>query len=151
MLVDGEQMPLESLLYATMLPSANDAANVVAEYIGGSISGFAKIMNSRAEAIGCTNTNFCNANGLPNKDHYVTAYDMALITKTALQNEMFRKFFSGVTYTAAATNKNTERTGATSHKMLKASEYYYESATGGKTGWTEAAKYKMCIRDRAWC
>lgn len=144
MLVDGEQMPLESLLYATMLPSANDAANVVAEYIGGSLSGFADMMNERAKEIGCVNTNFTNANGLPDDNHYVCAYDMALITKTALQNELFRKFFSAVIYTAEPTNKNTERSGATSHKMMKNGEFYYEGVTGGKTGWTKPAKY-TCV------
>ena len=80
-LSEGEQLPLENLLYATMVKSGNDGANVIAETISGSIYAFAETMNQYADSIGCTNTHFVNPSGLHDDNHYTTARDMALIAR----------------------------------------------------------------------
>ena len=84
-LTEGEQLTLRDLMYATMVASANDAANGIAECVAGSIDQFVAMMNEKAKEIGAVHTHFANANGLHNTDHYTTAYDMALITKYALK------------------------------------------------------------------
>ena len=147
----GEKLTLEESLYAIMLESANEACNGVAEHIGGSIEGFVDLMNKKAKEIGCKNTHFMNPNGLHNDDHYVTAYDMALITKTALQNETFRKIASTVSYTIPATNKSkVQRSLWNHHKMVKKTMYAYDGVEGGKTGFTMMARNTLvtwCKRD----
>ena len=87
----GEQVTLEQLLNVLLIPSANDAANVLAEYVAGSIPEFADLMNKKAVEIGCTNTHFVNPSGMHQDDHYSTAYDLSLIGKYAMQNKIFRK------------------------------------------------------------
>ena len=117
----GERLSVEDSLYAIMLESANEACNGVAEHIGGSIEGFVDMMNEKAKEIGCKNTHFMNPNGLHHDDHYVSAYDMALITKAALENEIFQKISSTVSYTVPVTNKcKTQRFLWNHHKMVKA-------------------------------
>ena len=92
-LTEGEQITLKDLIYATMVASANDAANGIAECVGGSIEQFVAMMNEKAKEIGAVNTHFVNANGLHDPDHYTTAYDMALITQYALGVEGFRDYW----------------------------------------------------------
>ena len=79
----GETMTLENLLYCAMLNSANEACNVIAEYIGGSISNFIEQMNARAAVLGCTDTHFANTHGMPDPDHYTTAWDFSRILREA--------------------------------------------------------------------
>ncbi|MEG1783132.1 MAG: serine hydrolase, partial [Oscillospiraceae bacterium] len=90
----GEQITLEQALYAVSIESANDAANGVAVLLGGSMDKFAQMMNDRAKELGAKNTHFVNAHGLHNKDHYTTAYDLALIAKEAIKYDNFNKIFS---------------------------------------------------------
>lgn len=87
----GEKITVRSALYAIMLASANDAANVIAEYVGGSMDNFVKMMNDKAKELGCVNTHFVNPHGLHNKKHYTCAHDMALIAQAAFQIPLFRK------------------------------------------------------------
>ena len=137
----GERITLEDSLYAIMLESANEACNGVAEHVGGSIQGFVDMMNQKAEEIGCKHTHFMNPNGLHNDDHYVTAYDMALMTKAALANETFRKIASTVSYTIPVTNKcKTQRPMWNHHKMVKRTNYVFDGVEGGKTGFTMMAR-----------
>ncbi|RPF48169.1 D-alanyl-D-alanine carboxypeptidase (penicillin-binding protein 5/6) [Hydrogenoanaerobacterium saccharovorans] len=138
-----EIVTMKDLVYATMLPSANDAANVIAEHIGGTMKDFADMMNQKAEELGAKNTHFVNANGLPDDDHYTTAYDMALITKYAISVPGFMDVFGMKdTYTIYPTNKQPkERKFATEHMMLVESKFYYEGTLGGKLGWTQEAKH----------
>ncbi|WP_312640853.1 serine hydrolase [Hydrogenoanaerobacterium sp.] len=138
-----EIVTLKDLVYATMLPSANDAANVIAEHIGGTMKDFAELMNKKAEELGCADTHFVNASGLPDDDHYTTAYDMALITKYAIGVPGFMDVFGMQdTYTLQPTNKQPkQRKFATEHMMLVQSKYYYEGTLGGKLGWTQEAKH----------
>lgn len=138
----GEIVTMKDLVFATMLPSANDAANVIAEHVGGSLEGFAQLMNQKAAELGCTGTHFVNANGLPDPEHYTTARDMALITKYALTTPDFLSVFGGETYTIAPTNKQpVARNLGTDHMMLVNSAYYYEGTLGGKLGWTQEAQH----------
>jgi D-alanyl-D-alanine carboxypeptidase len=126
---------------AAMLPSANDAANGIAEQISGSIPEFVKLMNERAIQAGALHTNFANANGLPNDEHVTTAYDMAMITKEALKNEQFRRIFGTLQYEIPPTNMKSEpRDFWTEHKMLKPGKYKYDGVIGGKTGYTKEAQ-----------
>ena len=82
----GEKITVRSALYAIMLASANDAANVIAEYVGGSMDNFVKMMNDKAKELGCVNTHFVNPHGLHNKKHYTCAHDMALIAQHLRQD-----------------------------------------------------------------
>lgn len=137
----GEQLTMEQSLYAIMLASANEVSYAVAEHVGGDIDTFVQMMNDRAKELGCLNTNFVNANGLPNENHYTTTYDMALITKAALENETFRKISSTKTYEIPPTNIQEEsRPFENHHKMLRNTKYFYDGCFGGKTGYTLAAK-----------
>lgn len=134
----GEKMTLRDAAYGIMLESANDISNGVAEYMGGSISGFADMMNARAAEIGCVNTHFSNPHGLYSDDHYTCAYDMALIAKTAYQNPTFREIATTRYHTIPETNLvEEERYLMNHHKMMhEDSEYYWQYVAGGKNGFT---------------
>ena len=137
----GEKVSMEDLLYAAAMMSANDACNVIAEEIAGSMEAFAEMMNQRAAALGCTGSNFVNAHGLSEVGHYSSAHDMALITQAALRNAEFRQYFGMVIWEMGTTNMVDEtRPFATQHDMLKQGEYYYQGADGGKTGYTSLAQ-----------
>lgn len=134
----GEKMTLRDCAYGIMLASANDISNGVAEYIGGSLSGFADMMNERAAQIGCVNTHFSNPHGLYSEDHYTCAYDMALIAQEAYKNPVFREIAGTTEYTIPETNLAEERSFLNHHKMLQSDEEYYRDwCTGGKNGYTE--------------
>lgn len=143
----GEELTVEQLLYVLMVGSSNDAAIVLAEHISGSQEEFANLMNKKAEEIGCLNSHFVNPNGVHNKDHYSTAYDLALIAKYAMQNEEFRKLVSTTSYKLPATAKyeREDRLFTTTNSLLivnnngRADNYYYKYATGIKTGFTTPA------------
>jgi len=137
----GEKISLEQALMAAMLPSANDASNGIAEHISGSISDFALLMNQRAREAGALNSNFVNPHGLHNDKHVSTAYDMAMITRTALQNDKFREIFGTVRYTIPPTNKQSEsRDLWATHRMLTTNKFAYKGVIGGKTGYTKEAQ-----------
>lgn len=136
----GEEIRFIDVLYGTMLLSANDGANVIAETVSGDIPHFIELMNTTAQVFGCTNTHFVNAHGYHDDNHYSTARDMALISQRAMSNELFRDIAHTVTYTIPRSNKQRARTITTkSEYMLAGSEespnkYYYEYASGIKTG-----------------
>lgn len=137
----GETMTVEESLYVMMLHSANDVAHGLAYEVGGNLAGFAQMMNEKAKELGCTNTNFVNASGLGDENHYTTAEDMAKIARAAYQNDILRKIMGTVRYEQPATNltKNV-RTWVNGNRMIReGSSYYYEPCLGGKTGYTIAA------------
>lgn len=135
-----EEISLENCLYAVMLASANDVSAGVADNIGGSVKKFATMMNQKAEELGCKNSNFVNPHGLHNKKHYTTAYDMALITQAAIQNEDFCEISSTLTHIIPKTKKTVEKRYLSNHhKMLQDTKYYYEGIEYGKTGYTTKA------------
>lgn len=141
-LKEGEELTIEQLLYALMIPSANDAAIVLAEHISGSVEEFAKLMNKRAEELGCKNTHFVNPNGIHNKEHTSTAYDLALMGQFAMKNETIRKVVSTKQFSLPITNKynKTDRIFNNTNDLLSTySKYYYEGTTGVKTGYTGEA------------
>lgn len=137
----GEEVTLRQALYGLMLESANDLAMAIAVHIGGSVSGFAQMMNDRAAELGCVNTHFVNPHGLHDSQHYVCAYDMALIGQAAYANETCRKFMSTVEENIPPTNMTDETRYFINHqRMLRTdSEYYQSWCTGGKTGYTTDA------------
>jgi len=139
---EGEILTLEQVLYGIMLRSANECANAAAEYVDGSMEKFAEHMTARAKELGCENTNFVNANGLFDENHYTTAYDMALIAQEFLKNETYRSMMSNTYYLIPPTNKQPEeRPLHGQHQMLNENSlYYYEPAEGGKTGYTVEAQ-----------
>ena len=139
-LLAGERLTVDQALYAIGMESANDAANVLAEAVGGTLEGFAEKMNEKARQLGAYNTHFTNANGLPDGNHVTTAYDMALITAAALKQEGLANYFSTVTYTLSATNLSSARSFNNKDRLLPGGQYYYEGVLLAKTGWTTAAQ-----------
>ena len=140
-LVEGEKMSVENLLTVLLVHSANDASNVLAEYISGSMESFVALMNTKAQELGCTNTHFVTTNGLHDDNHYTTAKDMSIIARYCMQNPTFRKFVSMKTCTIPATNKSKERVFKNTNDLIRpSSSYYYPSCIGIKTGYTSEAK-----------
>ena len=126
----GETIDAESLVYALMLSSANDAAEALAYEIAGSIDDFCVLMNEKAVSLGAMDTSFKNPHGLDAKGHYTTAHDLALLTAKALENETFVKVCS--TYKKTVTSSLKERTLVNHNKLLN----MYDEAIGVKTGYT---------------
>ena len=141
----GEELTVESGLYALMLKSANDVANVLAEHVAGSQQAFADMMNEKARQIGATDTHFANAHGLHEEEHYTTARDMAIITRYALRNGDFAHYFGAESYTMPATNLHAgEREFSNQQYMLVSSNDLYNSlVVGGKVGLTTLAGHTM--------
>ena len=136
----GERFTVRDALYAIGMESANDAANVLAEAVSGSLEAFAEEMTRQAQALGALNTHFANANGLPDSQHFTTAYDMALITAAALKQEGLATYFSTVNYTFPATNLSEARSFSNKDRLLPGGQYYYEGVLMAKTGWTSSAQ-----------
>ena len=135
-LKEGEKLTLEDLLHGMMLVSGNDAAVSIACYIGGSIDNFAKMMNKKAKELGMKNTHFTNPNGLPDDDHYTTAYDFTLLASYAMKNENFVKIINDEKWSMPYEGKANQRTIYNKNKLLKS----YEGANGVKTGFTKKAR-----------
>jgi serine-type D-Ala-D-Ala carboxypeptidase (penicillin-binding protein 5/6) len=133
----GEKIKLLDLVYGLMLRSGNDAAVAIAEHVGGSVEGFVFLMNEKAARIGMTNTHFANPHGLDDhEDHYSTAYDMALLMRYAMHNEMFREISGTKVYYAPDPEHDWERKWRNKNRLLTE---LYEYCTGGKTGYTKRA------------
>lgn len=140
----GEILSMEDALYALMLASANDAAVCIAERVAGTTEKFVEMMNELAADVGAKNTHFTNPHGLIDRNHYTSAYDMALLTQYAMENEEFVKIFSTITYEAEPTNKQPEkRIWSNQNDMIKNTTYKYDGAIGGKLGYTEEALYTI--------
>lgn len=137
----GEEITIKDLLYACLLPSGNEAAEILADYVAGSGPAFYEMMNEKARELGATNTHFSNANGLFDENHYTTAYDMYLMATYAMENDTFAEMVSTVTYTSDPTNKNENGyTWSNTNKMLNPqSEYYSSIINGVKTGTLDEA------------
>jgi D-alanyl-D-alanine carboxypeptidase (penicillin-binding protein 5/6) len=131
----GEHHTLEDLLYGLMLRSGNDAATAIALHIGGSIEGFAELMNSLARKIGAKDTNFTNPHGLHDDNHYTTAYDLALITAYGMKNPDFETIVSTKYRTIPWEGHEWDRAMKNKNKLL----WTYEGANGVKTGYTKKA------------
>ena len=128
-LQEGEILTVQELLYGLMLHSGNDAAVALAIYCGGTIEGFAQLMNDKARSLGMTNSNFENPHGLDNQHHYSTAKDLATLAAYAMKNPVFLKTVS--TKTVSITNRSLKN----HNKLL----WQLDGAEGVKTGFTKAA------------
>ena len=143
----GEELSFRDILYGTMLLSANDGANVIAETVSGSIAAFVDLMNATAWNMGCTNTHFNNAHGYTDPAHYTSARDLAIIAQYAMQNDTFREIVSTASYTLPRTNLSRARTMTNTNELFstgteeKPNKYYYPDAIGIKTGNTDASQY----------
>ncbi|WP_052343698.1 D-alanyl-D-alanine carboxypeptidase family protein [Bacillus massiliigorillae] len=145
-LYQGQEVTLRQLLAGLMLPSGNDAARTIAIYIANkeqkglteseAIAYFANLMNKKAEKVGAKHSHFVNPHGLHDKNHYTTAYDMAMIAQAAMENKEFRNIVGQEKYSdQSVTYKNR-------NKLLDhESGFYYEGANGIKTGFTDEAGY----------
>lgn len=137
-LKEGEKIKLEDLVYGLMLRSGNDAAVAISEKVGGSLDGFIWMMNQKAEEIGMKNSHFTNPHGLDNtKNHYSTAYDMALLTRYAMQNKTYAKIAGTKVHRAPNSTEDWDYVWKNKNRLLT---QLYEYCTGGKTGYTKLAK-----------
>jgi serine-type D-Ala-D-Ala carboxypeptidase (penicillin-binding protein 5/6) len=143
-LKNGEIIHLKDALFGAMLPSGNDAANLLAYYWGkGSIDGCVEQINHFLETLGCQNTNLMNPHGLHHPNHYSTAYDLAVVTRYAMQIPLFRQIVSTPSYTKERTNKQPVVTWLQTNKLLVQGPYYYDLASGVKTG--SHARAQNCL------
>jgi serine-type D-Ala-D-Ala carboxypeptidase (penicillin-binding protein 5/6) len=134
----GQKIKLVDLVYGLMLRSGNDAAQAIAETVGGSIEGFVYMMNEKAVEIGMLNTQFVNPHGLDGKgfEHYSTAYDMALLARYAMNHEEYKKIAGTKFHRAPNSEESWDYAWKNKNKLLTG---LYEFSTGGKTGFTKQA------------
>lgn len=140
----GESMTLEGLLQGLLIASGNDAAAVIAEGISGSMEQFVARMNEKAKALGLEDTAFVNPHGLHNENHYTTAYDMATLAREAMKNDTFRSIVECAHIYLPATNMSDKRYFINTNNLVSRMRYpyyFYDKATGIKTGSTDSAGY----------
>lgn len=142
---EGEQLMMKDCYYAAMLDSANEVASGMAEHVGGSVERFAAMMNEKARELGGTDSNFVNANGLHDDNHYTSAYDMALIGQAFARNEMLLEVSGTVYYHIDPTETQPDAIDLRNHhRMLPGCQLSrrrtYEYTIGGKTGYTTVAQ-----------
>lgn len=138
----GEVLTVEQLLYCLLLPSANEASQILAETVGGDIDTFVGMMNDKAKELGCENTHFANPHGFHDPDHYTTPYDITLFMKAAMEYDLFQDIVTSPNYTIPATNLSEERIVRNTNALTsnwKYTGYLYTPGTGGKTGSTDEA------------
>lgn len=139
---EGETMTVEQYLTCMLVVSANEACNVLAEAVAGSVSAFVEAMNAKAQALGCENTHFVNATGLHDPQHYTSAWDLYLITRAAMEHEDFMRICDTGKAVIPATNLSEERTLHTTNYLIdvwRSRGYINADAHGIKTGSTDAA------------
>ena len=143
--LNGEVITMTDLLYGLILPSGADAAIALAEKISGGEAEFVKLMNKKADELGLNDTHFVNASGLFDGDHYTTAYDMAVILETALQNPVCKKVLSTYRYTTSSTPQHPDgiELSATLFDYMYGTEPETATVLGGKTGFVNESGY--CI------
>lgn len=146
---EGEVLTVEQCLYVLLLVSANEVGYALAEHVAGegNIQGFADMMNDYAEKLGCVNSHFHNPHGLPDEEHWTCAYDLALISRKCMQNEVFRKITYTQIYILPATNMSEEPRHCSNHHQMRYAyrlpKFKYEYCIGGKTGYTDDAGYTL--------
>lgn len=133
-LVAGEKLSLWTLLQGLMTVSGNDAANVIAEGVSGSIEGFMQDMNLFLKEKGCSNTYLINPHGLPHKDHVSTARDLALLFQKGLKHPLFLELIQIREFLRPETNKQHAMKLTPTFALIRAGKYFYPKAIGGKTG-----------------
>lgn len=139
---EGEVLTVEQLLYCLLLPSANEAAQILAEAVDGDQAAFVEHMNQRAKELGCQGTHFVNVHGFHDPNHYTTAYDIALMMQAAMEYELFQTIITSPNHVIPATNLSEERTVRNTNALTSNwtyTGYLYRRGTGGKTGSTDEA------------
>lgn len=135
-----EVLTVEQLLELLLVHSANDAANVLAEYTGGSIDSFVAMMNTKINELGLSDTHFTNPYGLQDNNHYTTAHDLAIIMQYCLKNDDFRKIAGQASCAIPSTNKSEPRKySSTNESLIAGNSNYYPNLIAGKTGYTSEA------------
>ena len=145
-LKNGEEVTLEQLLYLMMVGSANDAACLIANHIGGSQIAFVDMMNQRAQELGCTGTSFRNAHGIHEEGHFSTARDLLKILRKAMEYPQFEKIFTTNRYTLDQTNMSEPRNYHTTNYMASdalTDDYLDRRVIGGRTGNTDAGRRNL--------
>lgn len=135
----GEELSLRDLFFGLMVASGDDAANVIAKYVGGTIPQFMDDMNAYIQQLGLKETVFYNPHGLHHPKQLTTAYDMAMITREALKNPMFCELVSTVRYARPKTNKQESTMLVQTNRLLRKGQFYYPKAIGVKTGYYSLA------------
>jgi len=133
---EGEEQPLEYLLYGMLLRSGNDCADAIAEGVGGTREQFVVWMNETAERLGASNSHFVNPHGLHDDNHYTSALDLATIARAALSNPMIRKISGTAEFVWPGKNNGT-------YYHTNNMVHYYQGVVGGKNGYTEEALYTL--------
>lgn len=139
----GQSMPMEECLYGILVASANEVANAVAEHIAGSMDAFAEMMNEKAKELGLRNTHFSNAHGLFDKNHYTTAYDLAIIAQAFFQNELLAKIGNTASHHFKATATQPDDFIQRNKHKLITGDIPYDGIKGGKTGYTDEARQTL--------
>ncbi len=137
-LITGEKIKVRDLIYGAMLPSGNDAAVALAVSVSGTKAKFAKLMNEKAEELGCEDSHFSNPHGWKAGNHYSSAYDMAVIAKEAMEIPIIKRACSTEIYRMAKTNKHKSRLIATTNYFVAKKKYPECGVFAGKTGTWES-------------
>lgn len=149
----GDTMTLNQALHVMLINSANDAALLIADNIGGSVDGFVEMMNAEAKALGATNTNFMNPHGLTQENHYTTAYDLYLIFNAAIEYDFLQEIISMTEYQTTYYDKD----GSEKKLSVKNTNRFFKgdyqapdhvTVVGGKTGTTNAAGHCLMLLSR---
>ena len=144
-LQEGEEITVKDLIYASVLKSANDCCIALAYQMGGTEAEFCKIMNEKAEELGCRNTHFTSCFGYAKPDNLTTAYDLSLILNEAVTNTEYSKIAKTYTYKISATNKySSARELQNANRFISTADFKYDNYAGGKTGYTDSAGYTLC-------
>ena len=142
----GEKLTVEQVLYAILLPSANEASLGMAEYVAGSIDTFIDLMNIRAAELGMINTHYVTANGLHDEEHYTTAADMSILMQEVLKHDVLVRIMSTAEYTLPETNMSLARSLSNTNKCIHPeNEYYNPYVKCGKTGFTTPAGNTLAL------
>lgn len=140
----GETLPFRALLYGMMLASGNDAANVIAEHVSGSVPTFMEELNRFVQKKGCKNTVLYTPHGLPHDEHKTTCYDLAILGKECIKNPLLREVVSAPKYVRPATNMQSESNIVQFNALVRPGhKYYYPKAIGIKTGFTNQAGWSI--------
>ncbi|WP_068467043.1 D-alanyl-D-alanine carboxypeptidase family protein [Candidatus Protochlamydia phocaeensis] len=145
----GEQMTMRDLLAGILISSGNDASNVVAQAVGGSIPRFMDQLNAYLKEIGCRQTTFYNPHGLHHPQHQTTAYDLAIMMREALKEPLFCQLIAQQRFVRPKTNKQAATTLLQTNRLIRPGKFYYSKAIGGKTGYHSKAKKNFVVAARS--
>lgn len=141
----GEELSLRVLMYGLMLASGDDAANVIAQHVSGTVPNFMTDLNAYLKELGCQNTVFYNPHGLHHPKHQTTARDMAIVMREALKNPTLCEIMGTVQYKRPKTNKQESTIMVQTNRLLRKGKFYYDKAIGGKTGYYSQAGHNLAV------